>query len=333
MSSTSVRYLAMLRMVPRYPGSITTRELSERLSRQGFSVTMRSIQRDLEKLSASFPLVVDESCRPFRWSFERDASMDSIPALDLPTALTLELARAYLTPLLPARTVSHLEPHFRQAHRALAGAENPLSHWPERVRVIHRGLPVVRPEVDADVLEAVTEGLLRGHCCRLTYQARNWRQPEAIVVHPLGLVFRDPNIYLIATIEGREGVRQLVLHRASSGRLLEAPVQVPAGFDLDEYIRGGAMGLLQSDLPVHLHLRCDRPVLNHLLEAPLGPDQQTLALDESSFEISVTLADTQDLRWWLVAQAEHCDILGPQWLRQETVAALRRGLERQQQSH
>ena len=91
MSSTAVRYLTMLRMVPRYPRSITTTELASRLEEQGFSVTMRSIQRDLEKLSADFPLLVDENSRPYRWSFDRNATMDIIPALDLPAALTFEL--------------------------------------------------------------------------------------------------------------------------------------------------------------------------------------------------------------------------------------------------
>lgn len=58
MSNTAVRYLTMLRMVPRFPKSITTTELAERLEDHGFSVTMRSIQRDLEKLSTDFPLPV-----------------------------------------------------------------------------------------------------------------------------------------------------------------------------------------------------------------------------------------------------------------------------------
>lgn len=57
MSSTVVRYLTMLRMVPRFPNVITTTELAQRLEEQDFSVTMRSIQRDLEKPSADFPLL------------------------------------------------------------------------------------------------------------------------------------------------------------------------------------------------------------------------------------------------------------------------------------
>ncbi|MFL1467533.1 hypothetical protein ACQUWM_08005 [Marinobacter sp. DUT-3] len=105
MSNTAVRYLTMLRMVPRFPKSITTTELAELLEDHGFSVTMRSIQRDLEKLSTDFPLLVDENKRPFQWSFDREAAMDIIPAPDLPAALTFELARAYLSPMLPPRNL------------------------------------------------------------------------------------------------------------------------------------------------------------------------------------------------------------------------------------
>lgn len=328
MSTTAVRYLTMLRMVPRSPRTITTSELVQRLDDHGFKVTIRSIQRDLEKLSADFPLMVDEDSRPYQWSFDRNATIDIIPALDLPAALTFELARAYLSPMLPPRALSHLKPHFDEAHRTLLREKNPLGQWPNRVRVINRGLSGERPAIDADVLETVTEALLREYKCKLVYQARNWPEPEEIVVHPFGLIFRDPNVYLIGTIEGREGVRQLVLHRASTGELLEEVSDRPDDFDLDLYIRSGAMGILKSAEPVYLKLRCDKPALNHLIEAPLGFDQITTEIDDTTFEIAVTVGDTQDLRWWLTAQAVHCDILEPRWLKEEIIATLERGLAR-----
>jgi predicted DNA-binding transcriptional regulator YafY len=328
MSNTAVRYLTMLRMVPRYPRSITTSELAARLEDREFSVTMRSIQRDLEKLSAYFPLQVDENTRPYGWSFDREATINVIPALDLPAALTFELARAYLTPILPPRALSHLKPHFDEAQKSLVRGKNPLGKWPDRVRVINRGLSGQRPAINADVLETVTEALLKDYQCSLTYQARTWPAPEDIRVHPFGLIFRDPNVYLIGTIDGREGVRQLVLHRASAGELVEEPVERPVDFDLDLYIHSGAMGILKSREPIFLHLRCDKPALNHLMESPLGFDQVTKDIDEETFEINVTVGDTQDLRWWLIAQAVHCDIVKPDWLRQETASTLAQGLAR-----
>lgn len=330
MSDTTLRYLEMLQLVPRYPQSISTGELQQKLAEQGFDINVRSIQRDLEKLSLRFPLIADESSRPFRWSFDAGASARVLPTLDMSTAITFELARAYLSPILPNRVMQHLEPHFREAHAVLKRNGNPLAHWPEKIRLISRGLGNNRPDIDAEVLEIVTQALLDEHQCRITYCARNWKQPEDITVHPLGLVFRDPNTYLIATIDGRDGVRQLVMHRVSRAQALPDRIDKPGRFDLDGFIESGAMHVLRSQQSVDLQLRCDKPVLLHLLETPLAENQQVVNETETNFEVKVKLADSQDLRWWLLAQSPHIDIIEPAWLRQDISDTLTKALGRHQ---
>lgn len=327
MSDVAVRYLTMLKLVPFEPQSVTAQELVTKLAAEGFNVSVRSVQRDLEKLCASFPLQSDERSRPFRWYFGKDANLSIIPSIDSSTALTFELARAYLGPVLPPRTLQKLQPHFEVAQTALQ-RQSELARWPSRVRVISRGLGARPPQIDADVLEVVTEALLTDSQCRLTYQGRRWSEPQDITVHPVGLVFRSPNVYLICSVEGREGIRQLVLHRATSSELLPLPAERPADFDLDDYINSGNMGLLFSDTAIKLRLRCDKPMLNHLLESPLADDQEVQELDEKHFELIATLSDTQDLRWWLTAQASHLDILEPEWLREEVSNELAKALKR-----
>ena len=66
-----------------------------------------------------------------------------------------------------------------------------------------------------------------------------------------------------------EGIRQLVLHRATAGEPLEEPVERSEDFDLDLQVHSGAMGMLKSSKPVYVKLRCDKPALNHLIESPL----------------------------------------------------------------
>lgn len=329
MPETSIRYLTMLRMIPRHPRTITAPQLAEALTEHGFELNIRSVQRDLEKLSSHFPLMVEEGSKPYAWSFNASAAASMIPALDMPAALTLELARAYLAPILPQRALEHLRPHFQEAQETLGRRDNPLGRWPERVRVINRGLMTQRPEVDAEVLETVTEALLKDYQCRLVYQARSWPKPKTIRVHPYGLIFRDPNVYLIGTIDGREGIRQLALHRANSSELLDETVERPKDFDLDQYLRSGAMGQPFHHTPIQLHLRCDKEFMLHLAESPISLDQETFNETEESFELTATVSDTQDLRWWLVAQANHLEILAPAYLRKETVRILETSLKRQ----
>lgn len=328
MADTAIRYISMLQLIPRHPRSISTTALHAALADQGFDINVRSIQRDLEKLSTFFPLIADESVKPFAWSFDAQAAAQIFPMLDMPAALTFELARAYLTPVLPPKVLSHIEPHFKEAQTVLKRNGSALAHWPEKIRVIARGLESQRPILDADILEAVTQALLNNQKCEMVYQARRWPAPETITVNPLGLVFREPNTYLIALIDGRDNVRQLPLHRMQQVKVLPELVDVPAGFNLDDFISQGEMHVLHSDKPVELVLQCDKPELSHLLASPIGQNQEIIEETDKGFTLRVTLADSKDLRWWLLAQAAHITIQSPDWLRAEVLAQTKMALKR-----
>lgn len=71
------RYVTILQCIPPYPRYITTKGLLELLEQRGLYLTQRSIQRDLsERLSVYFPILCDETTRPFRWSLDRDYRCD-----------------------------------------------------------------------------------------------------------------------------------------------------------------------------------------------------------------------------------------------------------------
>ena len=72
---TLLRLFALLRLIPTEPQRIATPTLLEKLRDRGFSVTLRSIQRDLSRLSIPFSLQCDDSKTPFRWSFTREAPL------------------------------------------------------------------------------------------------------------------------------------------------------------------------------------------------------------------------------------------------------------------
>jgi hypothetical protein len=119
---TLFRYLAMLQLIPRSPGRISTPVLLEKLSERGFSIDARSLQRDLrDKLAAHFPLGCDDSEKPYRWYLDRDFHCN-LPALDVPSALTLVLAEEYLKGLLPPVVIGQLSPQFRDARKLLCSA-------------------------------------------------------------------------------------------------------------------------------------------------------------------------------------------------------------------
>lgn len=70
---TVLRYLLMLRHIPKQPQKIDVNTLRERLAEHGVDVSVRTIQRNLIELSEVFPLTTDERSKPFGWSLLADA--------------------------------------------------------------------------------------------------------------------------------------------------------------------------------------------------------------------------------------------------------------------
>lgn len=328
MAETAMRYMVMLSKLPRFPNGISTQELLAELVEEGYPTSLRTIQRDLEKLSAHFPLVVDDSYRPYRWSYKSHATSQTFPRLDLPTAITLSLAEVYLKPVLPARLLRNIAPQLKEAHETIARSGSELTTWPDKIRVLHRGLGIGRPQISDDIAEQIAEALLRDLQCEIYYQGRGRDEPELLTVHPLAWIFRDPNTYLIATVEGREGPRQLLFHRMLNAKVMERPRECPTDFNIDHYINDSHMHILNSKKTINLHLRCDRQSMMHLLETPISNDQRIINENAQTFELLASVYDSLDLQWWLKAHSNDIEILSPTWLRDRLIKLLESALVR-----
>lgn len=159
---TLFRHLTLLQLIPRAPHYRATTTLQTLLEERGFKVELRTIQRDLEKMSAHFPLLCDRAKRPYRWSFDR-AFKSNLPALDTATALTLVLAEEYLRGLLPQIAIDQLAGQFENARKYLDGmGSNGFAHWSQRVKAIPNGKALIPAPIDAEVWQKVTDALLDG---------------------------------------------------------------------------------------------------------------------------------------------------------------------------
>lgn len=119
MSDTILRQWAMLRLIPRPPHKTDTATLREKLCAEGFDVTQRTIQRDLDRLSLQFALVCDDHSKPFKWSWRSDSQVKNIPAIDPSTALTFKMIERFMRPLLPPSVIERLSPHLDRADAVL----------------------------------------------------------------------------------------------------------------------------------------------------------------------------------------------------------------------
>jgi predicted DNA-binding transcriptional regulator YafY len=317
MSETILRQLAMLQAVPRAPRAITAARLKERLEDEGFPVTVRSVQRDLETLSSLFPLESDESSKPFGWSWRKDA-LRELPGMDGPTALMFTLAERVLAQLLPQSSLALLRPYFRNANSTLRALSHPgLAEWPSNVRVLPRGQRLLPAEVPPEVLGVVSEALLSGKRFACRYRRKGETEARSFEVSPLGLVFRDTIIYLVATLWDYGDVKQLTLHRIAEPQLLDKPSNRIPDFDLDGYIADGAFGYKVEETPIRLRARFRKDAAQHLYETALSEDQSlTEEEGKDAVILEATVLDTEELRWWLLGFGYQVEVLEPGSLRE-----------------
>jgi predicted DNA-binding transcriptional regulator YafY len=308
---TLLRQWNMLLAIPRGQ-KIGTADIESRLSQQGFDVDRRTIQRDLLKLREVLPLEVDSNHKPHGWGWAKDAPVMQIPGMDMHTALTFSLAEDYLRRALPRSTLQRLEPHFKYARQVLSQSDKKrYASWPEKIRILSRGLMLQPPKVEPRVLDAVYEALLEERRLRVQYRKRGEKQAKPMEVHPLGILYRDAVGYLVCTVSEYTDVRQLVLNRMSAAELTSLPRNVPDGFDLDKVARGGTFIGPWSEKPLRLKLKFNTKAAVHLYETPLSDDQKITELDGDHFRLEATVTDTMELQWWLLGFGEYVEVLAP----------------------
>lgn len=316
MNKSFARYFAMLQCLPPFPRRIGTDELQQRLCTLGHDVTLRTIQRDLNNLSESFPILSDEA-KPSGWSWQQGATLTMLPGLDTHAALVLQLAKIHLERLLPSATLRHLQPHFQQAENVLDEFGNGLRQWNDKIRVVPRGPDQAKPKVNSHAQAALYEALLKDKAAMIVYRAKPGQQPRNYEINPLGLVVRDRLTYVVCTYAGHDDPRHIALHRVLFAEALDKPAVCPEGFSLDAFIAQGELSIATGET-IALRFALSDGATHQLIECPLSADQTVEPSEAEGYQIiTATVQDSMELRWWLQSFGDEAEILEPEGLRED----------------
>lgn len=336
MADAILRNLKLLRAIPRYPQKRDVASLHRVLERDGYRITRRQVQRDLEKLSGPFAIRSDAERRGIAhgWSWVQGAEILDLPAMDPKAALMLKLVQRFGPHLLPPTVSEALKPYFQRAEETLKGGRDAgLSRWSDHVRVLPREMPLLAPKVEEVTTRVVYEALLRGKrfSARQVSRSAGGKEREDVEINPLGLVVRGNVVYLVCTFWQYTDVRHVPLQRLRNAKPLEADAERPAGFSLDGYIGGGAFLYPNEGATgrtIRLKVIFARAVAAHLAETPLSPDQLIQERTEAEVLVSATVQDTQQLEWWLRAFGDAAEVVAPVALRRRLKATLTRAAAR-----
>ncbi len=319
---TAIRYISMLSYIPMEPNDISTSELRKKLESEGFVVDMRTVQRDLERLSEKFTLDNRPgSGRELRWFF-RKGMANQWPAMSTDTALTLLLAEQNLKPLIPKQAASSLASLVNQAKETLKVQDKTGSKktWAESVRIVPKGFALQPADISPDVMTNVFDAIGKHRQLRLT----NKSGMES-VVNPLGLVMRGPMLYLVCNYHGHDDIRITALHRITSATVDMANLHAPDGFNLDETLRNGLMNWrLDPGKPKQFEIDVDNGIAKYLEENRINPTQTFKKLKDDSVRVKFDAEDTQELRQWLLGFGAAIVVKKPaavrKWINETAVA-------------
>lgn len=322
-TETLRRQWTLLMAMPASPRWLSTRELHQRLVDESFDVSIRTIQRDLDWLSGTFPLISEVRGKSHYWQWMKGSPGLEIPAMNRQTALVFRLTAQYLRSLMPGNVLKLLDPYFDRASEALQ--DTPLADWDERVIQIDPGMPMSSPEIDPKARDVVFEALLDGLRFKAEYARRYESESRTLEVNPLGIVTRDQVTYLVCTIWDYEDIRQIALHRISKVKLLAKEATAVEGFELMRYVTNDlAFSYPESPCQLKLKALFDEGAAFHLTERQISDDQVLQKTKSGLYRLTATVADTSTLRWWLLGFGDGAEVLGPKSLRNEISAMVER---------
>lgn len=336
MSSTHsaiARMWELLQLLPDGPPGMTAAEARERLASAGYEVSKRTIERDLIELSRLFPLQCNNKGTPFGWYWTPGRSAN-LPGISISEALTLKLVESSIRPLIPEWMLKGLESRFIQAEEKLEALsrENSAARWPKYVASVTPNMILMPPEVDPDKLRLLQQALLEERQVEAVYRSSSRQQVKTLTLSPAALVQRGHTTYLVASSEGFTDIRQYVLHRFQSIRLLDVAKQVPEDFNLQRYIDDKLMQFGQRG-EIQLEAWVSDQLGDLLQETPLSEDMQMMPCEGSpGYSITATVIDTWELRWWLLSHSGAIVVRQPAALSQDIKAKVVKALEQYQEA-
>lgn len=324
MNDACLRNIQMLRLLPKAPARISVKAVHQGLMGHGFNIDIRSVQRDLNKMSKSFDIASDGNKDIPGWFWKTNAKKLEIPEMEPAVALSFRMINVFLEKFMPPSTLLELSDYFKQANTVLNDITgNNLSDWTNKIALLSRTQPLVSPKIHEDILTSVYTALLTNKQLSVVYKKRQEPEESTYSLHPHGLVLIDQTIYLVAVSEGKQEARQYALHRFISAEISKHDVNTLPQFNLSRYIEQGAFEYMSDEMPqIRLKLRVHKDIAFHLSETPLE-ENQTLKPETNQdwFILRATVKNTHQLRWWLLSFGAGIEVVKPRSLR-ESMATL-----------
>ncbi|MFA1684262.1 helix-turn-helix transcriptional regulator [Achromobacter dolens] len=203
--------------------------------------------------------------------------------------------------------------------------------WRGKAAVIDSGYPLLPPELDEAIMDAVTDSLYRNKMLLLDYQnaALATNVPVSYHVSALALIERGSVLYLVSCRRSRRSGRFVrYLHRLDrivSATVTDEPADMDADFDLERFLRHEHTLLFFPEAPQQITLRVQEHGFRSRLRHYRLSEDQTIRETRNGFELVATVRPSLTFKQFLLGLAPDVILIKPPHLRKELQGVLEAG--------
>jgi predicted DNA-binding transcriptional regulator YafY len=310
----NVRHFFLINLLPTYPKWKSVNQLKPLLEGgTGETVTIRTIQRDLENLSGYGITRFTDSPDGYKWSLDEDA-LHVFSHMSPADALCFVIIKKVASPLLPNIISPYLSRLFNRAEQTLNELKSTanLKTWVNKVHLELRGQPLIAAPINDEIKHTIYEGLLKEQLLVGGYQKKSGEVSQ-VTIKPLGIVVRSHIQYLVVEYQHLQEYRLLALNRFISCSNSQETFKYPSYFNLADYVSSGSTGYAYSKNKIKFEAIFRSYAGEIICETPLTIDQQVIQLDDG-VHIKAEININYDFESWLMGLGEHVQVISPKSL-------------------
>jgi predicted DNA-binding transcriptional regulator YafY len=310
----------ILQSIPQ-KGKISTTEIIHKLNNQGFEITPRTVQRDLNNLAEFFEIKSDNNPDTPGWFWQSEAVKIELPMMSPDVALSFKMTQNYLQHFLPKSVINELNPYFSSADKVLQNVDNSLSNWSKKVGTTSRRVAFVAPKIKPDILENIYKALLENKQIKASYKPIIKSKTEYIL-HPQGLVVVDEVLYLVASVWDYKDLRQFSLHRFKKVEILDESCKKSAKFNIKSYIKSGNFLFPKGQKNTEVVLQINDYLAEYLSESKLNISQKIIKTNENENVLTAKVQISEQFRWWILSMGDGVKVISPDSLKNEIISTI-----------
>jgi predicted DNA-binding transcriptional regulator YafY len=304
------RQWRLLQMIDR-PHGVTVDDAAHELS-----CTVRTIWRDLDVLQqAGFPLYTERAADGNRGVWRvTDEFKRALPLkLTLGELVALLMSRELLAPLGVGVLGPEVASAFDKIQNTLSrDALALIAQMRNRLGVRAAAAKLQAPA--AEHLPKIHQALAEHRTLRTRYYSASRDSEDTRDIDPYHLTFHNGGLYLVAHCHLRNALRIFAVERMRTVELGRGRFDVLRDFDAEKYL-AGAWGMLRGEL-VTVRVVFARALAPYIRERLWHPSQKLRDLPDGRVEMTLLVADTLEVRRWILGYGVQAEVVEPAGLRQ-----------------